>query len=136
VGPAVDGRKAERDAKGLVAEIYDTIGRGKTDSLFSLLSERIVVFGPRQTDAMKTRTDALVALGKLVDPRAKKHAALHSAGLDVVASPGGHSAWAFDVANIDGHPVAVMAVLSNASDLWLVGAVVIVIAILSFFGLR
>jgi len=122
VGPAVDERKAERDAKGLVVEIYDTIGRGKTDSLFSLLSERLVVFGPRQTDAMATRADALVALGKFVDPRAKKHTALHSGGLDVVTSPGGHSAWAFDVVSLGGQRLAVTAVLSNSDDIWAVSA--------------
>jgi ketosteroid isomerase-like protein len=122
VGPAVDGRKAEREAKDLVAEIYETIGRGKTDSLFSLLSERVVVFGPRQTDAMSTRSEALVALGKFVDPKARKHAALHSGGLDVVASPGGHSAWAFDVVSLGGQRLAVTAVLSNSDDIWAVSA--------------
>jgi len=32
----------------------------------------VVVFGPRPLDAMATRSDALVALGKIVDPKAKK----------------------------------------------------------------
>jgi ketosteroid isomerase-like protein len=120
--PAVDGRTAEKDAKGLVTEIYATIGRGKTDSLFSLLSDPIIVFGPRKRDAMATRADALVALGKVVDPRAKKHAQLRSGGLAVVASEGGHSAWAFDVINVDGQLLAVTAVLSNVGDLWAVSA--------------
>lgn len=81
-----------------------------------------MVFGPRQTDAMTTRADALVALGKFVDPRAKRHAALHSGGLDVVASPGGHSAWAFDVVSLGGQRLAVTAVLSNSDDIWAVSA--------------
>jgi ketosteroid isomerase-like protein len=122
VGPAVNTRKAERDAKGLVAEIYDTIGRGNTDSLFSLLSDRLIVFGPRPGDAMATRSDALVALGKFIDPRAKKHAAVHSASLDVIASPGGRSAWAFDVVSLAGQRLAVTAVLSNSDDIWAVSA--------------
>jgi ketosteroid isomerase-like protein len=108
-----------------VVEIYDTIGRGKTDSLFSLLGERLVVFGPRPIDAMTTRADALVALGKVVDPKAKKHPALHSGGLDVVTSPGGHSAWAFDVVSVGGQRLAVTAVLTNSDDIWAVSAAVL-----------
>jgi hypothetical protein len=80
------------------------------------------VFGPRQTDMLSTRSDALVALGKFVDPKARKHAALHSGGLDVVASPGGHSAWAFDVVSLGGQRLAVTAVLSNSDDIWAVSA--------------
>jgi hypothetical protein len=110
VGPAVDARKAESDAKGLVVEIYDTVSRGKTDSLFSLLSERLIVFGPRPADALMTRADALVALGKIVDPKAKKHAAVRSSGLDVVTSP------------VGGQRLAVTAVLTNSDELWAVSA--------------
>jgi ketosteroid isomerase-like protein len=123
--PAVDGRKAERDAKGLVTEIYQTIGRGKTDSLFSLLTDPLVVFGPRRMDATASRSDALVALGKVVDPKAKKHAQLRSGGLAIVASEGGHSAWAFDVVNLDGQSLAVTAILSNTDDIWAVTAAAI-----------
>jgi ketosteroid isomerase-like protein len=122
VGPAVDARKAENDAKGLVVEIYDTVSRGKTDSMFSLLSERLVVFGPRATDAMMTRSDALVALGKVVDPKAKRHAAVHSGGLDVITSPGGHSAWMSDVVSAGADRFAVTAVLTNSDELWAVSA--------------
>ncbi len=120
--PAVDERKAERDAKGLVSEVYQTISRGKTDSLFSLLGDPIIVFGPRRGDATITRSDALVALGKVIDSKAKKHAQLRTSGLEVVASEGGHSAWLFDVVSIDGQPLAVTAVLSNTDDLWSVSA--------------
>jgi ketosteroid isomerase-like protein len=122
VGPAVDARKAESDAKGLIVEIYETLSRGKTDSLFSLLSERLVVFGPRAADAMTTRSDALVALGKVIDPKAKRHAAVHSGGLDVVTSPGGHSAWMSDVVSVGGDRLAVTAVLTNSDELWAVSA--------------
>ena len=122
VGPAVDARKAESDAKGLVVEVYETVSRGKTDSLFSLLGERLVVFGPRAADAMATRSDALVALGKVVDPKAKRHVAVHSGGLDVVTSPGGHSAWMTDVVTVGGDRLAVTAVLTNSDELWAVSA--------------
>ncbi len=80
------------------------------------------MFGPRKLDAMATRADVLVALGKVLDPKAKKHPPLRSGGLAVVASQGGHSAWAFDVVNVDGQLMAVTAVLSNTGDLWAVTA--------------
>ena len=124
VGPAIDAKKAEQGASDLVAEIYDTLGRGNKDSLFTLLDNSLIVFGPRRVDMLGTRADALVALGQLVDPKTKK-VNIRRGKLDLVASPGGRSAWAFDVANINGEQVAVMAVLSNASDLWLVGAVAV-----------
>lgn len=90
--------------------------------MFSLLSDPLVVFGPRRKDAMATRSDALVALGQVVEPRGKKRAQLRSGGLEVVASPGGHSAWVFDAINLDGQPLAVTAVLSNTDDIWSVTA--------------
>jgi ketosteroid isomerase-like protein len=78
---------------------------------------------------MLTRSDALVTLGKLIEPtqgrkapKAKQHARLRSGGLAVVASEGGHSAWAFDVITIDGQLLAATAVLSNTDDLWAVTA--------------
>lgn len=122
--PAVDERTAKKDAKGVVIEIYQTLGRGRTDSLFSLLSDSVIVFGPRRMDATVTRSDALVALGVVVDAkgRGKQRAQLRSSGVEVVVSQGGHSAWAFDVVTIDGNPLAVTAVLSNTDDLWAVTA--------------
>jgi ketosteroid isomerase-like protein len=90
--------------------------------LFSLLGDPVVVFGPRAMDATVTRSDALVALGKVVDPRAKKHPPVRSSGLEVVASRGGHSAWAFDVVSLESQRLAVTAVLSNTGDLWSVTA--------------
>jgi len=148
----VDGRKAETDAKGLVTEIYATLDRGRTDSLFSLLSDPLVVFGPRRTDAMLTRSDALIALGKVITPKdpkdpkdskdlkgakgakgpkgakgakGKQQARVRSGGLEVVVSEGGHSAWMFDVIQVDGQLLAATAVLSNTDDLWSVTAAAI-----------
>ncbi|MBA3820423.1 MAG: nuclear transport factor 2 family protein [Deltaproteobacteria bacterium] len=123
MGPAVDEKTAQKDAAGLVEEIYETLGRGNKDSLFTLLVDSLVVFGPRGKDSMTTRADVLVALGEVVDPKAKKRVELRSGSLEVVASPGGRSAWAFDVININGEPHAVMAILTNSDDLWLVEAV-------------
>lgn len=122
VGPAVDEKTAEKDAEGLVTEIYDTINRGKPDNLFSLLNDPLIIFGPRKADATVTRSEALVALGKVVDPKSKQHAQLRSGSLGVIASAGGHSAWAFDVVSVEGQPMAMMAVLTNDNDLWALSA--------------
>jgi ketosteroid isomerase-like protein len=86
--------------------------------MFSLLADPLTVLGPRRGDAMTTRSDALVALGKVIDPRARKHPQLRSTALTVAVSPGGRSAWAFDVVHIEGRAIAATAILSNTSDLW------------------
>ncbi len=125
VGPAIDEKKAEKEAKSLAAEILETLGHGSKDSLFSLLDDGLIVFGPRREDAAANRTDALVALGTVIDPKAKKKLALRSSALEVVASSGGRSAWAFDVVDVDGEPHAVTAILSNADDLWQVEAAMV-----------
>ncbi len=122
---AVDEKQAEKDARGLVAEIYETLGRGNKDSLFSLLDDSLVVFGPRKSDALANRTETLVALGELIDPKTKKKLALRSGSLEVVASAGGRSAWAFDVVTIAGEPHAITAILINTDDIWQVNAAVI-----------
>ena len=122
IGPAVDEKQAEQDAGGVVKEIYDTLTRGKTDSLFSLLADPLIVFGPRKLDTSRTRSEALVAIGKVVDPKAKSHTQVRSGGLSVVASTGGHSAWAFDVVDAGGSPLVMTAVLTNDDDLWAVSA--------------
>lgn len=125
VGPAIDEKQAEKEAKSLASELLETLERGSKDSLFSLLDDSLIVFGPRREDATTNREDTLVALGKLIDPKAKKKLSLKSSSLDVVASQGGRSAWAFDVITVDGEPHAVTAILSNADDLWQVEAAVI-----------
>jgi len=116
VGPAVDERTAEKDARGTLEEIYGTISRAKPDNLFSVVDEKLYVFGPRMGDSHANRSDALIALGKFVDPKAKAHAQVRSGELAVVASPGGRSAWAFDVINIEGTPMAVIAIMSSEDD--------------------
>lgn len=123
VGPAVDSAVAERDAGGLVDEIFETLGRGNKDSLFTLLDDRLVTFGPGASDAHAQRVDVLTALAAVVDPKSKRHLALRSAQREVVPSPSGRSAWVFDAVEIGGAPYAVLAVLTNSDDLWLVSAV-------------
>ena len=116
VGPAVDERTAEKDAKGTLEEIYGTISKARPDDLFSVVDDKVMVFGPRKGDAHGNRSDALVALAKFVDPKAKEHAQVRSGELAVVASPGGRSAWAFDVVNVEGTPMAVVAIMSYEDD--------------------
>src|SRR5262249_23918656 len=72
VGPAIDAKEAQQGASDLVVEIYETLGRGNTDSLFTLLNDSLIVFGPRSTDMLGTRADALVAIGQVANPKAKK----------------------------------------------------------------
>ena len=122
LGPAVDEKVAKKDAAGLVEEIYDTINRGKPDNLFSLLNDPLIVFGPRKVDATVTRSEALVALGKLIDPKAKDNIQVRSGSLAVRAAEGGRSAWAFDVLSVEGKQMAGLAVLTNDNDLWAVSA--------------
>jgi len=120
-GPAVDEGTAEKDAKGLLNEIYSSIDHADTDGLMSLFADPLVVYGPRKGDVHMSRADALVALKGVVDGK-KKKPALHSDQLTIVASPGGHSAWAFDVVQVAGQAVAMTAVLSNADDVWQLSA--------------
>ena len=124
-GPEVDTKTAESDAKGLLTEIYQSISRGKSDNLFTLLNPKLAVFGPRKGDAPVTREAALVALGAVVDAKATSHAQVRGGSPSFVASPGGHSAWGYDLIDVDGAPMAVLAVLSNDDDIWLVTAAAI-----------
>ena len=122
----VDERRAEKDAKGLVTELVQTLGHGNTDGLMALLAEPLVVFGPRRIDAMATRSDALVALRKTFDAMGKDaKPSLRAGALSVVASPGGLSAWAVDALDVEGKPMAALMVLSNADDFWIVTAAAI-----------
>jgi ketosteroid isomerase-like protein len=122
----IDERKAEKDAKGLVTEITQTLGHANTDGLMALLAEPLIVFGPRRTDALQSRTDALVALRTTFDAMGKDaKPSLHSGGLNVVASPGGNSAWAVDVMDVEGKPMSAVMVLSNDDDFWVVVAAAI-----------
>jgi len=114
LGPAIDERTAEKDAKGTLEEIYGSISRGKPDNLFSVVDESVIVFGPRKADGFANRTDAIVALNKVVE--ANESRPVQSGRLDVVVSPGGRSAWAFDLVNVDGTPMAMLAILSSEDD--------------------
>lgn len=114
VGPPIDKDVAEEDARGTLAEIYAAIQRGKPDNLFSVVDEAVRVFGPRRADALASRTDALVALGAVVE--AGESSKLRSGALSVVPARRGRSAWAVDVVNVEGKPLAVTAILSSEDE--------------------
>ena len=84
------------------------------------MNDPLIVFGPRKADAMLTRSDALVALGKFVDPKAKDRAEVESQSLEVVSGPGGRSAWAFDAFTAGGQGMVAVMLLRNDDDLWTV----------------
>jgi ketosteroid isomerase-like protein len=89
----------------------------------ALLADPLVMFGPRRTDAVSSRTDALVALRATFDAMGKDaKPSVNSSELSVVASPGGNSAWAFDVMTVEGKPMSAVVVLSNEDDFWVVVA--------------
>jgi ketosteroid isomerase-like protein len=119
---SVDERKAEKDAKGLVKEIYQSVGHSNTDGLMALLADPLVVFGPRKADAHATRSDALVTLREALDKQKDGKPTVQSGSLAVVASPGGLSAWAVDTMEVAGQPMAMTVVLSNDDDFWVVVA--------------
>ncbi|NVB80577.1 MAG: SnoaL-like domain-containing protein [Kofleriaceae bacterium] len=120
---AVDERTAEKDAKGLVKEIYQSIGHSNTDGLMALLTDKLIVFGPRKADAMATREDVLVTLRGTLDSLDKRDKPdVRSGALNVVASQGGLSAWAVDTIEIAGDQLAVTVVLENDDDFWRVVA--------------
>lgn len=120
LGPPVAREDAVKGARDAVTSIYESLDHGDSDGLMTLASAKLVVFGPRRGDALANRSDALVALGKVVNRQSK--AALASSALQVVPTAGGHSAWAFDVVEVGGEPMAALAVLENDDDMWLVGA--------------
>ncbi len=89
----------------------------------ALLTEPLVVFGPRRTDQLTSRTDALVALRTTFDAMGKDaKPSFRTDTLNVVASPGGNSAWAVDVVDVEGKPMSAIMVLSNDDDFWVVVA--------------
>ncbi|HEY5927751.1 MAG TPA: nuclear transport factor 2 family protein [Kofleriaceae bacterium] len=89
----------------------------------ALLAEPLVVFGPRRTDQIATRTDAVVALRATFDAMGKDaKPSLRTDELSVVASPGGNSAWAADLMDVEGKAMSAVMVLSNDDDFWVVVA--------------
>ena len=85
-GEPVSERKAEKDAKSLVTEIYSTIGHSNTDSLMSLVADPVFVLGPRKGDALATRADALVTLRTILDADNTKKLDVRSGALLVAST--------------------------------------------------
>ncbi|MGE0547824.1 MAG: nuclear transport factor 2 family protein [Kofleriaceae bacterium] len=70
-----------------------------------------------------TRSDALVALSKYIDPKSKDRVKVESSSLEILPAPGGRSAWAYDIVLVDGEPMVAMMILANDDDLWSVTTV-------------
>jgi ketosteroid isomerase-like protein len=120
--PAGDPRAAEKEARGVVEEAYGSLRRGSAEGLLPLLAGDVVAVGPRADDVHLERGAAIVALRDgfdLLPSRNGKHK-LKSRSLRVFSSPGGHAAWATDQLDIDGIPHAMIAVLANVDDFWVV----------------
>jgi hypothetical protein len=89
----------------------------------ALLAEPLIVFGPRRTDQLSTRTDTLVALRTKFDAMGKDaKPSVKTGDLSVNAAKGGNSAWVVDVMDVEGKPMSAMLVLSNEDDFWIVVA--------------
>lgn len=115
---------AVREARDLIEEAYASLRRGDAEGLLPLLAPEVFIIGPRATDVLPAGSDALVALGDALDDvKVKKGHKLKSRDLQVVASTGGHSAWATDQLEVDGGTYAMTAVLTHEDDLWTFRAV-------------
>lgn len=120
VGPPIEKEVAEEDARGTLVEVYGAIQRGKHDNLFSVVDETLWSFGPRRTDVFSSRTDALLALGGVVEPG--QTAKLRSSSLSVVPASRGRSVWAVDIVHVERQPLAVTAILSSEDEFFRVSA--------------
>jgi ketosteroid isomerase-like protein len=113
--------RARQDAKEIVDEGYRALRSGDTDDLVTLLSEEVVVIGPRPADVMRSRADAVIALREVIDSRRKTKFA--AAGLKLQLAAGGRSAYAVDRISVAGKAVVAAALLDGSTATWRVIAV-------------
>ncbi len=113
--------QARQDAKAVVDEGYRALKSGDTDDLLSLLSDEVVVLGPRPSDMMRTRADAVLALREVIDPRKKTK--FQAGGVKLAIATGGRSAYAVDKLTFGGKPVVATALVDGAAATWRVTAV-------------
>lgn len=113
--------RARQDASAVVDEGYRALRSGDTDDLFSLLSEEVVVIGPRPADVMRSRADAVLALREVIDSRRKTK--FNAAGLKLQLAAGGRSAYAVDRISVGGKAVVAAALLDGSAATWRVTAV-------------
>jgi hypothetical protein len=116
-----DRDDAAAQARGVVDEIYQSLRRGKVDSVQTLLATDVLVVGPGVGDVYVNRTDLVVALADAFS-YGDKHR-LSSRGLQISVAPGGRSAWVVDRLRVDGVSCRVTALLAEVDDLWVVVAV-------------
>lgn len=114
----VEPDEAVREARDLIEEAYASLRRGDAEGLLPLLADDVFIVGPGASHVLPTGSDALVAFGDFLDDAKVKKHKLKSRDLQVVASSGGHSAWATDHVELDGATYALTAVLVHDDDLW------------------
>jgi ketosteroid isomerase-like protein len=116
---ASEGR-AREDAKAVVDEVYRALKSSDTDDLLSLMSEAVLVVGPRPTDLLRSRAEVVTALEEVIDSRKKTR--FSSAGAKLVIGPGGRSAYAVDRLKLGAHAVVAIALLDGQGAIWRVNA--------------
>lgn len=113
--------KARQEARAVLDEIYGALKSGDTDDLLSLMSDDVVVLGPRPADLLRSRAEVVTGLREVLEARKKTRFA--SQGLRLAIGPGGGSAYAVDRLQLAGRPVIAVALLDGARTIWRVSAV-------------
>jgi ketosteroid isomerase-like protein len=113
--------KARQEARAVIDEVYRALRSGDTDDLLSMMSDDVVVLGPRPADLLRSRAEVVTALRERLDGRKKTRFA--SQGLRLAIGPGGGSAYAVDRVQLAGRPVVALAILEGERAIWRVRAV-------------
>ncbi len=114
----LDDEAAVSEARSLIEEAYASLRRGDANGLMPLLAPDAFILGPGDAQVLPAGSDALVSLQDWLEAQNVKKHKLKSRDLAVVASGGGHSAWATDQLELDGGTYAMTAVLTYADELW------------------
>lgn len=113
--------KARQEARAVVDEVYRALRSGDTDDLLSMMSDDVVVLGPRPGDLLRSRAEVVTALRAQLE--ARKRPRFTSQGLRLALGPGSGSAYAVDRVQLAGRPVVALALLEGERAIWRVRAV-------------
>jgi|GEM_PF-6216480 len=119
--PRGSAKEAKQEARALIEEAYRVLRDGDPVSLMGLLAPDLFFVGPGPDEVGLDRSAAIELAGTFVDSR-KKHK-LRSLGLEIAGGPDGHSAWAIDQLEYDGHDLAVAVVAAQVDGLWTITAI-------------
>jgi ketosteroid isomerase-like protein len=112
---------ARREARAVIDEVYRALRSGDSDDLLSLMSDDVVVLGPRTGDLQRSRAEVVIALREVIDSRRKTRFA--SAGVRVGIGPGGRSAYAVDRLRLGNQAALATALLDGQGSIWRITAV-------------